>query len=437
MKLQFKLASIALPLALLLGLAACSDNKKGDEMSSNSAKSEVAATPSAPSKEESEAKAGEEMQEDKAKESTDMPKEAVKESTDAASTESMESTSETTKGDSQARMPDMAEKPNIVILATGGTIAGAVDSSIKTTDYAAGVVGVEALMNAVPEIKNLASIQGEQIANIDSADMTTSIWLSLAKRVNELLSDPKINGVVITHGTDTMEETAYFLHLVIDSAKPVVLVGAMRPSTAISADGPKNLYNAVAVATDPSAAGRGVMVALNDRIQSARFVSKTHALNVQAFSSPNSGDMGYVVDGQVFWNYAPSRLHTTDSEFDVSNLESLPRVEILYSYAEDGSAMAAEALYNQGVKGLVIAGTGAGSIHKNHKEALKNLLQKGLVVVQSSRVNAGIVMAGEEDSKLGFVGAMDLNPQKARVLLMLALTKTSVPADIAKFFEKY
>lgn len=328
-------------------------------------------------------------------------------------------------------------KPNIVILATGGTIAGSIDSDIKTIGYEAGVVGVDVLINAVPQIQNLAHIQGEQIVNVDSADMTNAIWLKLTKRINTLLADSKIDGIVITHGTDTMEESAFFLHLVVKSDKPVVLVGAMRPSTAINADGPKNLYNAIALAASPDSQGKGVMVTMNDRIQSARYVSKTHTFNVDAFSSSNSGDMGYILDGEVFFYYTLNKPHTLQSTFDVSKLESLPQVDILYSYVNDGSFVAAQALFQAGAKGIVIAGSGAGSIHKDQKEMLKKLMKKGLVVVQSSRVNNGIVLANDADSHIGFIGSRDLNPQKARVLLMLALTQTNDPKHIDEIFAFY
>lgn len=179
------------------------------------------------------------------------------------------------------------------------------------------------------------------------------------------------------------------------------------------------------------------MVAMNDRIQSARYVSKTHTLNVDAFASPNSGDMGYIVDGKVFFHYAPNKPHTTQSTFDVSALESLPRVDILYSYANDGSSVAAQALVQAGTKGIVVAGSGAGSIHKYQKDALKKLMKNGLVVVQSSRINNGIVLANDADSEFGFIGSRDLNPQKARVLLMLALTQTNDPREINEIFARY
>ncbi|KDA26307.1 L-asparaginase [Campylobacter jejuni 30318] len=327
-------------------------------------------------------------------------------------------------------------KSRIAILGTGGTIAGFIDSTIATTGYAAGAIDIDVLIKAVPQIRDLADISWEQIANIDSSNMCDEIWLRLAKKIAKLFAEG-IDGVVITHGTDTMEETAYFLNLTIKSDKPVVLVGAMRPSTAISADGPKNLYNAVALVANKEAKNKGVMVAINDKILSARGVVKTHSLNVDAFSSPDFGDLGYIVDGKVFFYSNVTKAHTKNAPFDVSKLTSLPKVDILYSYSNDGSGVAAKALFEHGTKGIVVAGSGAGSIHKNQKDVLKELLKKGLKVVVSSRVVAGCVAVSDSDEKLGFISAEDLNPQKARVLLILALTKTSDPKKIQEYFLKY
>ncbi|MDV6103415.1 type II asparaginase [Campylobacter jejuni] len=327
-------------------------------------------------------------------------------------------------------------KSRIAILGTGGTIAGFIDSTIATTGYTAGAIDIDVLIKAVPQIRDLADISWEQIANIDSSNMCDEIWLRLAKKIAKLFAEG-IDSVVITHGTDTMEETAYFLNLTIKSDKPVVLVGAMRPSTAISADGPKNLYNAVALVANKEAKNKGVMVAINDKILSARGVVKTHSLNVDAFSSPDFGDLGYIVDGKVFFYNNVTKAHTKNAPFDVSKLTSLPKVDILYSYSNDGSGVAAKALFEHGTKGIVVAGSGAGSIHKNQKDVLKELLKKGLKVVVSSRVVAGCVAVSDSDEKLGFISAEDLNPQKARVLLMLALTKTSDPKKIQEYFLKY
>ncbi|ENX5901080.1 type II asparaginase [Campylobacter jejuni] len=327
-------------------------------------------------------------------------------------------------------------KSRIAILGTGGTIAGFIDSTIATTGYTAGAIDIDVLIKAVPQIRDLADISWEQIVNIDSSNMCDEIWLRLAKKIAKLFAEG-IDGVVITHGTDTMEETAYFLNLTIKSDKPVVLVGAMRPSTAISADGPKNLYNAVALVANKEAKNKGVMVAINDKILSARGVVKTHSLNVDAFSSPDFGDLGYIVDGKVFFYNNVTKAHTKNAPFDVSKLTSLPKVDILYSYSNDGSGVAAKALFEHGTKGIVVAGSGAGSIHKNQKDVLKELLKKGLKVVVSSRVVAGCVAVSDSDEKLGFISAEDLNPQKARVLLILALTKTSDPKKIQEYFLKY
>ncbi|MBZ7970689.1 type II asparaginase [Campylobacter sp. RM3125] len=327
-------------------------------------------------------------------------------------------------------------KPKIVILATGGTIAGSIDSELETTGYKAGVIGIETLIKAVPQIKDIAQVSGEQIANIDSSNMNDEIWLKLAKKINELLKKD-VDGIVITHGTDTMEETAYFLNLTVKSNKPVVLVGAMRPATAMSADGPKNLYNAVALAANENAKNKGVMIAMDDKILGARGVVKTHTLNVDAFTSPNFGNLGYIVDGKVFFYNTISKDHTTKTPFDVSKLKTLPKVDILYTYSNDGSGVAAKALFENGTQGLVIAGSGAGSIHENQKEVLKDLIKKGLKVVVSTRVVAGSVAINKDDQNLGFISAQNLNPQKARVLLMLALTKTHNNAQIQQYFEKY
>ncbi|ECH3707737.1 type II asparaginase [Campylobacter jejuni] len=327
-------------------------------------------------------------------------------------------------------------KSRIAILGTGGTIAGFIDSTIATTGYTAGAIDIDVLIKAVPQIRDLADISWEQIANIDSSNMCDEIWLRLAKKIAKLFAEG-IDGVVITHGTDTMEETAYFLNLTIKSDKPVVLVGAMRPSTAISADGPKNLYNAVALVANKEAKNKGVMVAINDKILSARGVVKTHSLNVDAFSSPDFGDLGYIVDGKVFFYNNVTKAHTKNAPFDVSKLTSLPKVDILYSYSNDGSGVAAKALFEHGTKAIVVAGSGAGSIHKNQKDVLKELLKKGLKVVVSSRVVAGCVAVSDSDEKLGFISAEDLNPQKARVLLILALTKTSDPKKIQEYYLKY
>lgn len=269
-----------------------------------------------------------------------------------------------------------SDLPNISILATGGTIAGSSASATDTTGYKAGAIAIETLINAVPQIKEVADISGEQIVKISSNNMTTATLLKLAKRVNELLAKDSVDGIVITHGTDTLEETAYFLNLVVKSNKPVVLVGAMRPATAISADGPMNLLNAVRVAVNKASVGKGVLVAMNDEINGARDVTKTNTTNVATFKAPELGRLGYIVGGKVMYFNASTRRHTKASEFDISKLNTLPRVDIVYSHVDDDGVLT-KAAVAAGAKGIVHAGTGNGSIHENCEPQLVVAQKKG------------------------------------------------------------
>ena len=321
-----------------------------------------------------------------------------------------------------------AAKPNIHILATGGTIAGT-GSSATGTSYTAGQVAIGALLDAVPEIKDIANVTGEQIVRIG---------LTLANKINELFKRPDIDGIVITHGTDTMEETAYFLNLTVKSDKPVVLVGAMRPSTALSADGPLNLYNAVVTAAAKESKDKGVLVAMNGLILGAESVVKMNTVDVQTFQAPNSGALGYVLNGKVCYNQITLKKHTTQSVFDVTKLTSLPKVGIVYSYSNIEADMMTP-LLNNGYKGIIHAGVGNGNIHKNIFPSLIDARRKGIVVVRSSRVPTGptTLDAEVDDAKYQFVASQELNPQKSRVLLMLALTKTTDWKQIQEYFNEY
>ncbi|MGY0145745.1 L-asparaginase 2 [Edwardsiella tarda] len=325
--------------------------------------------------------------------------------------------------------------PSITVLATGGTIAGGGDSATQS-NYTAGKVGVEALVDAVPQLKKIADIKGEQLVNIGSQDMNDQVWLKLAKKINAECS--KTDGFVITHGTDTMEETAYFLDLTVKCNKPVVLVGAMRPSTAMSADGPFNLYNAVITAADPASANRGVLVAMNDTVLDARDVTKTNTTGVETFKSVNYGPLGYIHNGKIDYQRAPERKHTTQTPFDVSKLTSLPKVGIVYNYA-NASALPVEALVKDGYQGIVSAGVGNGNMYKTVFDALANAAHDGVAVVRSSRVPSGATTQDAEvdDAKYGFIASGTLNPQKARILLQLALTETKNPQQIQKIFNTY
>jgi len=330
-----------------------------------------------------------------------------------------------------------AKKPNIVILATGGTIAGAAASGTQSA-YTSGAVTIDAMLDAVPGIKDLANLKGEQISNVGSQDMSFDIMLKLAKRINELLPTNDVDGIVITHGTDTMEETAYFLNLTVKSDKPVVMVGSMRPSTAVSADGPLNLYNAVAVAADPNSGGRGVLVVMNDWIHAAHSLTKTSTTAVQTFMSPLRGLVGVTAYGKDDFYNTPPWKHTTGSEFDVSNVTKLPRVDVIFG-SVDMSPDLIDASVNNGAKGIVIAGVGNGNMNQVSVDAAARAAKKGVVVVRSSRVPTGLVGRNVEikDDELGFIASDELNPQKSRILLMLALLKPRSVAQIQELFATY
>jgi L-asparaginase len=340
-------------------------------------------------------------------------------------------------GPASARTP--GQLPNVVILATGGTIAGTAASSTTTVGYDPAKIGVETLINAVPELKKVASVKGEQVFQIASENMNNDYWLKLAKRVNELLKQSDVDGIVITHGTDTIEETAYFLDLVVKSDKPVVIVGAMRPSTAISADGPINLYNSVILAGSEDAVGKGVLVAMNDQINAAREVTKSNTSTADTFRTPELGMLGYMQDNKPHFYRESIRKHTRDTEFDVSNLDSLPQVDIVYGYA-NMNRIPIDAFVAAGAKGIVHAGVGDGSLARPAIEpALIEARKKGVIIVRSSRVGNGIVARNGEakDDELDFVVSDTLNPQKARILLMLGLTKTNDTKEIQRMFYTY
>jgi L-asparaginase len=330
-----------------------------------------------------------------------------------------------------------AKKPNLVILATGGTIAGAAASGTQAS-YTSGAVTIDAMIAAVPGIRDLANIKGEQISNVGSQDMSFDIMMKVAKRINELMQQSDVDGIVITHGTDTMEETAFFLNLVVKGDKPVVMVGSMRPSSAVSADGPLNLYNAVGVAVDSNARGRGVLVVMNDWIQAAHSLTKTSTTAVQTFMSPLRGIVGTATYGKNDFYNTPVWKHTSASEFDIKGVSKLPRVDIVFACV-DMPADLIDASVANGAKGIVIAGVGNGNMNKASLEAAANAVKKGVVVVRSSRVPTGSVGRNVEvnDDELGFVASDELNPQKARILLSLALLKSRTKPEIQNLFNTY
>jgi L-asparaginase len=329
------------------------------------------------------------------------------------------------------------KKPHIVILATGGTIAGAAATSTQAA-YTSAAVTIDAMIAAVPGIKDMADIKGEQISNVGSQDMSFDIMLKLAKRINELMKSSDVDGIVITHGTDTMEETAFFLNLVVKGDKPVVMVGSMRPSTAVSADGPLNLYNGVGVAIDPNAKGRGVLVVMNDWIHAAHSLTKTSTTAIQTFMSPLRGIVGVANYSKNDFYNTPQWKHTSASEFDVNGVDRLPRVDIVFACADMPADLITASVTN-GAKGIVIAGVGNGNMNKSSLEAAANAAKKGVIVVRSSRVPTGSVGRNVEvnDDEFGFIASDELNPQKARLLLSLALLKSRSKTELQNLFMTY
>lgn len=335
----------------------------------------------------------------------------------------------------QAQDKSAKTSPRIIILATGGTIAGSGESATKAA-YTAGKVPIDDLLSAVPQIHNYGKITGEQVASIGSQDMNVVTWLKLSNRINQIFKENLADAVVVTHGTDTQEETAYFLDLTIMSDKPVVIVGAMRPSTAMSQDGNRNLLDAVMVAASPKSQGKGVVVAMNEKIFDSRDVTKSSSTNLETFLSRNYGPIGLIYDGKV--NYYYQSLRNPSKKFDVSKLTTLPQVEIVYGYA-DASPLTVTCLSNSPIKGLVYAGMGNGNFNEPVGKALAEASKKGILVCRSNRTGSGRTTLENEvdDAGLGFVVADDLSAQKARVLLMLSLTETSDKIKIQQNFFEY
>jgi L-asparaginase len=312
-----------------------------------------------------------------------------------------------------------AAPPRIIVLATGGTIAGQA-SNRAAIGYDAGKVTGAALVAAVPGLDKIATISAEQISAIGSQDMNDTVWFALAHRIADIFAKNEADGVVITHGTDTMEETAIFLDSVLKTDKPVVLVGSMRPSTAISADGPANLYEAMEVAASPASRGRGVLVVLNDTIHSARLVEKSNTTSVQTFVSANGGPAGYVDPSSIRFTAPPTG--AARKTYALPANPPLPRVDIIYAHANMDAALIEDAVKG-GARGLVLAGVGDGNGSKAAIDALAKAAKTGVVVVRASRVGSGYVNRNVEvdDDKLAFAVSLDLNPQKARVLCQLLI----------------
>src|SRR6187397_1202839 len=330
-----------------------------------------------------------------------------------------------------------AQLPRVIILATGGTIAGA-GASADRAGYTAGKIPIEDLIGAIPTVKKIATITGEQVASVGSQDMTVDIWKKLAVRINEIFKNNEADAIVVTHGTDTQEETAYFLDLVVPFNKAVVLTGSMRPATAISADGPKNLYDAITVAIDPKSKGRGVLISFNEGIFDAREVMKLSTTKTNAFGSPNTGPVGQAYDGRVEFYSSSDREVNPKKPIVLTPETKLPRVDIVYMYA-DAPSDQLDLLISKKVDGIVIAGVGNGNFNKAYMDAVKRAVAAGIIVCRASRTPSGRVVLHDEinDDELGTIVSDDLTPQKARILLMLGLTKTKDKKQLQELFFKY
>ena len=329
-------------------------------------------------------------------------------------------------------------KANVVILATGGTIAGAGAEATNSATYQAAKVPVDKLIAGIPQLSAVANVRGEQVFQIASESFTNTHLVTLGKRVAALAKQGDVDGIVVTHGTDTLEETAYFLNLVVRSDKPIVVVGSMRPGTAMSADGMLNLYNAVTVAASKDARGKGVLVTMNDEINTGRDVSKQVNIKTGAFVSP-WGALGMVVEGKNYWFRLPAKRHTVNSEFNIEKIDTLPLVEVAYGYG-NVSDTAYRAFADKGAKAIVHAGTGNGSVSNAVVPALQELRGKGVQIIRSSHVNAGgfvLRNAEQPDDKYDWIVAHDLNPQKAKILASVALTVTQDSKELQRIFWEY
>ncbi|MBS0293684.1 MAG: type II asparaginase [Proteobacteria bacterium] len=330
-----------------------------------------------------------------------------------------------------------AAKPRVVVLATGGTIAGAGASAMNSATYTAAKVPVDKLLAGLPELANVAQVSGEQVFQIASESFTNDNLLTLARRVSQLVKQSDVDGIVITHGTDTLAETAFFLSLTVHTDKPIAVVGSMRPGTALSADGALNLVNAVSVAASKDARGKGVLITMADQIQAARDTNKDINIETNAFQS-QWGSLGMVVEGKNYWFRAPVKRHTMQSEFNIDDITTLPSVEIVYAYG-NVQPTAVNALVGAGAKAIIHAGTGNGSVADRMVQPLRDAQAKGVVIVRSSRVPYGFVLRNAEqpDDKYDWVVAHDMRPEKARILTMLALAKGASTKELQRMFWEY
>lgn len=326
----------------------------------------------------------------------------------------------------------------IALFSMGGTISAKGKNRLDLKDYISGKITGEELLKSLPEINQIAEVHPVQIDRISSTNLTETHWLILQREINRYLNELDFDGAVITQGTSTLEETAYFLHLTIASDKPVVLVGAQRPFSALSTDAPLNFLNAIRVAVDEQSTGKGVLVVANDQISCARDVTKVNTYRVETFQSDELGYLGWInPNGTVEFYREPTRKHTVNSVFNRLKVNQLPRVAIVYSYAGANGDLIDYISSTGKYNGLVIAGVGAGRFSKNEEHAIRHAIKKGLFVVRSSRGGQGSVVDIAAYEGLGTIAGDNLTPQKARILLMLAISMTDDYQKVQHYFNTY
>ena len=331
-------------------------------------------------------------------------------------------------------------KPRVYVVGTGGSISFVGDYRTDYVNYSYGNkhLTIQEMLDRVPETNEFAEVVAEQLINVGSTDVSPQHWLQLARRINQIFrEDPNAAGVAITHGTATLEETAYFLNLTVKSSKPVVVTGAMRPPTGLGTDADVNLIDCVRVAGCADSAGRGVLTVLNNEIQAARDVTKTNSYRLETFRSNELGFLGYAdSDQEVVFYRTPTKAHTAATEFDVDTLEELPRVDIAYAYA-GADDLVINALAEAGVPGIVAAGLGSGGSSPQYMLGLRAAKKQGVKVVVATQVGSGRVMRTRRFQEEGYIVADNLAPKKARILLMLALTVTDDPVEIQRIMFTY
>lgn len=323
-------------------------------------------------------------------------------------------------------------KKNVYILASGGTIAGIASSPLDFFGYTAGAAKIEDVIAKLPEVNELANLRSENFCQIASENADPELWLSIAQRAQQLLNSAQVDGLVITSGTDTLEELAYFLNLLLKTSKPVVLTGAMRPLSAYGTDGPVNLYNAVAVAAAEQSCGKGVLVVLNDTILPARGLRKQDSYRLHTFSGGEFGPLGYVAAGTVRFIAEPRAKHTMMTELNLEDIKNLPAVEVFYMYG-GANASVLSFLAEQGINGLIIAGFGNGTFSEAVGKQVKKLLKQGVVCAAASRTQSGFAVSHMP----GLLAAADLSAQQARILLLTALACGKSAAEIGVYFDTY